>query len=41
MLFYLKVNIYKDIERKQRVIDYQQELEEKQELLKKSRNKWK
>ncbi len=35
MLFYLKVNIYKNIQRKQRVIDNQQELEEKQELLKK------
>ena len=33
MLFYLKVNIYKNIQRKQRVIDNQQELEEKQELL--------
>ena len=27
MLFYLKVNIYKNIQRKQRVIDNQQELE--------------
>ena len=35
MLFYRKVNIYKNIQRKQRVIDNQQELEEKQELLKK------
>jgi hypothetical protein len=35
MLFYRKVNIYKNIQRKQKIIDNQQELEEKQELLKK------